>query len=1105
MSQIYWLYSIITFYSSMDTNSTNQEIQNILQNSDFQKKLARISVQKGLSQVQVNVEAETYLQELYTEHDTTTNIAFIETFQYLISKGYDKAIDINPMQLKALAKLMRSNPIAFVLTHKSYIDLLVLSLVLVRHGLPLPFLFAGINLDLFVVGKLARKNGTIFIRRSFKDNPVYKATLRHFITYLLNKQSHFMWAIEGTRSRTGKLVWPQMGILKYIMEANHDSQMKAKYVPVSIVYDLIPDVDEMTEEGRGKKKNPENVKWLINYFRKMGKENLGKISLRIGSPIEMQNQISYAVPVENTDNILSEKTISGLAFDLVQKINDITPITTVSLVCMALLSKFALTKKGIESNVANLMQLIESHNEDALVDRGRPIGESVQVAINLLAKSQLLHQQGESLHTKYTVNRDKYLQATYYANMSVQHLYHRAFIELALLKIANTKSKDKMALFWTEIMALRDFFKFEFFYAVKEVFTSEIETELEFMLHNWEEKIFDHGNDILEILKSQKILVAPVILNNYVEAYRVVAHGLKIWDTHVHFEESKFVDYCLFLGEEMHWLGQIKRIEAVSKPFLQNGIRLAENLKCIPDQHNHKKHEIDNFNNQIENIAERVNKLQNFTLDKYGDAEKLVPVEREIVPGSKTEGITLEILNGESGPQIGAFFDLDRTLINGFSAKDFVKTRLMSGKFSSKEIVSQFAGVISYASGQGNFASLAGLSAKGVKGVSEQVFIEVGEEVYQKTLANAIFPESRALVAAHISKGHTVAIVSAATPYQVEPVARDLGVEIVSCTRMEVEDGKFTGNIIEPACWGEGKAIAGRQLAIDYELDMQKSYFYTDSAEDLPLLEIVGNPRPINPDTKLSTIAFQNDWPILRFTEENNSKITNLLRTGVATGIFVPAILKGLTSGITNMSWTEGVESMVTAIGDFGTKAAGIKLAVKGEEHLSKRPAVFIFNHQSNADALIAVKLLKNGIRGIAKKELQKMPIIGQIMQLTGTIFLDRTDKEKSIEAMKPAVESLKNGISIVIFPEGTRSYDYTLGKFKKGAFHIAMQAGVPLVPIILKNAHDAMPRGKNVFNPTLVEVIVLPPISTKSWTKENMDKKIEEVRGKFLKELGQK
>ena len=90
------------------------------------------------------------------------------------------------------------------------------------------------------------------------------------------------------------------------------------------------------------------------------------------------------------------------------------------------------------------------------------------------------------------------------------------------------------------------------------------------------------------------------------------------------------------------------------------------------------------------------------------------------------------------------------------------------------------------------------------------------------------------MVAAHIAKGHTVAIVSAATPYQVDPIARDLGITHVMCTRMEVEDGVFTGNIIKPACWGEGKAYAGQKLAEKYHLDLRKSFFYTDSAEDLP-------------------------------------------------------------------------------------------------------------------------------------------------------------------------------------------------------------------------------------------------------------------------------
>jgi putative phosphoserine phosphatase/1-acylglycerol-3-phosphate O-acyltransferase len=195
----------------------------------------------------------------------------------------------------------------------------------------------------------------------------------------------------------------------------------------------------------------------------------------------------------------------------------------------------------------------------------------------------------------------------------------------------------------------------------------------------------------------------------------------------------------------------------------------------------------------------------------------------------------------------------------------------------------------------------------------------------------------------------------------------------------------------------------------------------------------------------------------------------------------------------------------MASFGDLATAVAGIKLAIKGEEYLwTDRPAVFILNHQSNADFIIASKLIRKQARGVAKMELQKMPIIGQLMTLSGTIFLDRKDKNQAIEALKPAVESLKRGTSIIIFPEGTRSYDYTLGKFKKGAFHLAMDAGVPVIPIILKNAHDVMPRGENIFNPTMVQVVVLPPIHSHDWTSDNLDEKVEGIRNKFLEVLEQ-
>lgn len=1092
-------------------------MEDLLQDKKFNKQLEKIAFQTGVSVSDTQEEAEGYMKELYSEHQPMSNLVGIQAAQYVVSRGYDKTIDVNPAEIKKLTKLMRHNSVAFVMTHKTYIDMFVLALVLTRHGMPLPFTFAGINLNLLGLGQMAKSTGVIFIRRSIKENLVYKATLRHFIGDLVKRKQHFMWAIEGTRSRTGKLVWPKMGILKYIMDGAQDIQGDVKYVPVSIVYDLIPDVKEMTKEGRGKIKQAESLGWLVNYVKKMG-GNYGRIALRFGDPVEstsVGDKLAIGHQVADTATVLRDKNEASSeeagsavfrhAFELVHRINQITPVTTAALICISLLSKFSLGKRAIESDVVHLMKLIEEQKPDALVDRGKAIGESVQEAIQLLRKAELIRQKGEGIKAKYIIASENYLPATYYANMSVHHLYHRAFIEMALLSIEGSPIKGRSLSFWEEIMQLRDLFKFEFFYSQKKYFSDEIEANLNFIDAKWKNRFRRKSLEIPKLLNDQKILVAPVVLFTYIEAYRVIAHGLLTWDLADAFDEKRFMEDCLFIGEEMQWQGKIQRLESVSKPFILNGIRLAKNAGLIPEIGDNKRDKINLFINRLDKLSDRIKILQGYTLSKPENEIHVVPIERDIVPGSKTDGITKEIMLEESGPHIGAFFDLDRTLIKGFSAKEFFQSRLLSGKITSKEILAQFAGVLVYATGNGNFAGLASISAKGIKGIKEDVFIQLGEEVYTKHLADTIFPESRALVSAHLAKGHTVAIISAATPYQVAPIARDIGIDEIMCTRMEVKNGKFTGAIVEPACWGEGKAHAARVLAEKYKLDLSKSYFYTDSIDDLALLEIVGRPMPLNPDTKLSALAFKNDWPVSRFTDESPNIITQFLRTGLAASATIPAAIAGLAVGSKNLSWNDGVNSMMANVGDLVTALAGIKLAVKGEEHLwSQRPAVFIFNHQSNADLFIAAKLVRKNVRGVAKKELQMTPILGQLMMAAGVIFVDRGNKDKAIEAMQPAVDSLKNGTSVLIFPEGTRSYDYNLGPFKKGAFHLAMQAGVPLVPVVVKNAHDVMPRGTNIFRPAQVDVIVLPPIPTKDWTKKNMNNKIINVRNLFLKELGQ-
>ena len=471
-----------------------------------------------------------------------------------------------------------------------------------------------------------------------------------------------------------------------------------------------------------------------------------------------------------------------------------------------------------------------------------------------------------------------------------------------------------------------------------------------------------------------------------------------------------------------------------------------------------------------------------------------------------SDDLTREIHESPAGPEVGALFDLDQTLLAGFSAFSFFRERFATGRISPREMSDSLLSALSFALGRTGFSGMMAATTAAYRGLAESVLRETGYEVFEKHLARQIFPESRALVEAHRSRGHTLAIVSSATPYQVEPVAEALDIPHVLCTRLEVENGVFTGHVLKPTCWQRGKLHYAEALAAREGIDLAESFFYTDSAEDLPLLEAVGRPRPLNPSGRLAGIARDRGWPIRHFRSRGRPSVEAVARTAASYASLVPALWAGAGLALANRSRRDGVNVALSTWSDVATALAGIELEVEGEQHLwSHRPAVFTFNHQSAVDTLLIAKLLRRDFTGIAKQEVRQNPLFGPAFAFAGVVFIDRSDSRKAIEALEPAVRALKEGRSIAIAPEGTRSRTQQLGPFKKGAFHIAMQAGVPVVPIVFKNALDVLPRGALVLRPANVRAVVLPPIDTTEWTREGLDAEIEAIRKRYLEVLGER
>jgi len=466
--------------------------------------------------------------------------------------------------------------------------------------------------------------------------------------------------------------------------------------------------------------------------------------------------------------------------------------------------------------------------------------------------------------------------------------------------------------------------------------------------------------------------------------------------------------------------------------------------------------------------------------------------------------VTAHVARSRRGPRVGAFFDLDRTLLEGFSAYAYLGERLTRGAMSPREMIANLGAMLDYKLGRSGFSGVVGRTTEPLRGVAESVLEELGEDVFRKHLLGRIYPEARALVSAHRERGHTLAIISSATRYQIEPVARYLGIEHVLCTRLESKDGVLTGRVVRPTCHGEGKATAAGRLAEAEGLDLSASHFYTDAAEDLPLLERVGHPHVLNPDDRLAAIARERGWPVQRFAPRA-AGAREALGTVLAYGSMIPAVVAGRAVGLLTGDERSGINLAISSWADFTMLAIGLDLKVKGRQHLwSHRPAVFVFNHQSQADAVIVAKLLRGDFTGVAKVEVSRHPVVGPMFKAMQVAFVDRSDHSKALQALAPAVEALRSGISLVIAPEGTRSETERLGPFKKGAFHLAMQAGVPVVPIVIHNALESQPKGARLFRPATIRVEVLPPVATDDWTAATVDRHVADVRAMFLRALGQ-
>jgi HAD superfamily hydrolase (TIGR01490 family) len=223
--------------------------------------------------------------------------------------------------------------------------------------------------------------------------------------------------------------------------------------------------------------------------------------------------------------------------------------------------------------------------------------------------------------------------------------------------------------------------------------------------------------------------------------------------------------------------------------------------------------------------------------------------------------------------RVAAFFDVDGTLIARNSARMYMQHLRETGQARRRDLAWTFYYICRYKLGMLDVERAITASLDFIRGRNEAVIRADCDAWYAETIRSYVYPAMAATVEAHRRAGHVPVILSSATRYLAGPLAADLGIEHVLVTQLLVADGRFTGEAVRPVCYGDGKSFWAERLAGTLGLDLARSYFYTDSITDLPVLERVGEPRIVNPDPRLGRVASRRGWPIFRLRLEDRAPV----------------------------------------------------------------------------------------------------------------------------------------------------------------------------------------------------------------------------------------
>jgi glycerol-3-phosphate O-acyltransferase len=539
----------------------------ILSRRDFLESVDEVAAQSGMPPAVGREKAESYLREIAATHSPYVIDLIANAIHKLYTQGYGD-IKYSDDQVKRLATLGENATVVFLPSHRSNLDRLSLQFMLWENDLPPNHTAGGINLNFFPIGPLVRRTGVFFIRRTFKDNLLYKTVLKAYLDYLVEKRFPLEWYMEGGRSRSGKLLPPRLGLLAYVVDALRRGKTDdLQLVPVSIAYDQIQDVPDYAREAQGREKERESLGWLVRSVRSL-RRRYGDIHITFGEPIAVKETLAS---IEGDDE--TSVGLQKVAFEVMYRIGQATPVTPTALVSVALLAArgAARTVGQIADDTGRLLEFVRA--------RSIPMTESFDPADTARLKAVLewLAENGnvsshEALERKvFWLDDEQMIRISYYRNMIVHFFVNRALAEMAIGSAGEGPiSADQVN---DALLGFRDLLKFEFFFPEKEQFLADVGRDIDIDVPGWGSVLNTTGPG--EVLAKLGDPVAYWAVLPFLDAYQVVGDELE--SLRAGFDEKAFLKASLDRARMYRIEERLISGESASQVLFKSALALARN------------------------------------------------------------------------------------------------------------------------------------------------------------------------------------------------------------------------------------------------------------------------------------------------------------------------------------------------------------------------------------------------------------------------------------------------------------------------------------------------------------------------------------------------